>query len=624
MNDELEELKRQISSQKAEWERDKKRLKLQLEEKDHQLEGTMEKKKELERQLEEKDHQLEGTMEKKKELERQLEEKDHQLEENDRKLKAKDHLLIKKDLQLEEKDRQLEAKSLHAVLSNTDLIQEICCIGSPSSNLYPTNHPAAGLVRKSFTLLNMIPIVEELKRTTGCDPKLECLSSGVISEFEKSQKRKTYSNEVEVAFFVNLALRDATYICNALLSSIAAISSEGTAQPIELEVRQEMSIFSNRFDHAIVVDSTSNAPIFCVETKKHFGKNFQNSSKNRSLGQSFDQLHDMRLLGLSSPLGALTCFNQTYFTCIDPKIEWDSSPTLQSLKNTITHLPGIRQPNTTPSPLKVVPATQTSITAETNFVKAGNRCIMRSSTYIDQNHLVAAFVIVILNAVKGNYKPKPFQMFTKGDRIDVDCINMNTNPYEWGKLTTTYNGPYQTQRFGLQQQSTNLYLLRCVGTGSTSKAYHAITQDGGDCIAKLYVQRHLEDGWLKTKERFKNDSKEHVTNEVNNYQKIYTNELNDYVSQQELYGMDCIILPFFHPIPVSERETVIPIIKTRLELFTKHKLAFRDCDQSWRHIGRFNGEIYLFDLGDLEPCNNKATAEKCASNHVSRLTKKNE
>jgi hypothetical protein len=98
--------------------------------------------------------------------------------------------------------------------------------------------------------------------------------------------------------------------------------------------------------------------------------------------------------------------------------------------------------------------------------------------------------------------------------------------------------------------------------------------------------------------------------------------LKNYIWQQKLNKLDCIILPFFRPVPATERNNEIQNIKSRLELLTRHNLAFRECDQSWRHVGHFNGKLYLFDLGDLETCEDKAAAEAKASCHAIRLTSK--
>ena len=242
--------------------------------------------------------------------------------------------------------------------------------------------------------------------------------------------------------------------------------------------------------------------------------------------------------------------------------------------------------------------------------------------------MVSALVLIILNAIKGNYEEKPFQKLTSGCGIEKYCIEMDKTTYKWGTLTTTYQGPCianqrgRLRRFNNSVQNKKLYLLQCIGTGGTSKVYHAITKDGFDCVVKLYVQRHFDDGTMKTKKEFEKDSIEHVTNEFNNYERIYKDELKDYVWMQKLNQMDCIIMPFFQPIEVQDRNDELPNIETRLKLFTAQKLAFRDCDQCWRHIGRFNDQLYLFDLGDLVTYRSEKDANQRALMHSIVLSEK--
>jgi hypothetical protein len=460
-------------------------------------------------------------------------------------LREKDRELREKDDQLREKDRQIESKSLHAVLCNKNHLVPLFCTGTASTNMNPPNHTVAGMILKSFKRSDLVKFVKDLQNETGLDPKLKSLSSGVMAEFEK-QETKNVSKEADVAFFVNLLLRDAVKICNELLSLAAKTVGDGTAEPTKLEVRQEMSIFSNRCDHAVVFDVTSNVPIFCVETKKHFGENFDPNDEKRSFGQFFDQLYAMRLSRLSAPLGAITCFNETYLTCLDPAIAWDACPTLESLQATVKDLPGVLYPNMTPSPLKMEPEPEIQQNGKTKrgnfFVPHKKRCVVRSTKAINPNDVVTALVVAILNAVKGNYQPKSY-LIAERSRIKLDCIKMYKEAYEWGELTTTCQGPYKLTTGSRRSCYKELYLLQCIGTGSTSKAYRAITIDGYDCVVKLYVQRHDSTGELKDESKFQKESYSHVENEVKKYHKVYP-DLKDYVWQQKFYDMNCVILPF--------------------------------------------------------------------------------
>jgi Family of unknown function (DUF5898) len=170
-----------------------------------------------------------------------------------------------------------------------------------------------------------------------------------------------------------------------------------------------------------------------------------------------------------------------------------------------------------------------------------------------------------------------------------------------------------------------LHLIRCIGNGSTSKAYYAVTEDGFDCVVKMYVQSHGEGGKQKTMPQFKKDSKECVEKELENYTKIYSDELGGYVQTQTLNGFDCVIMPFFEPISLNERqdELVLRSISDRLGQIAGKNMAFRECDQQWRHVGRFDEKIFLFDLGDLVTCEaNTTMADDFAMLHYNTLVGK--
>jgi ATPase involved in DNA repair len=178
----------------------------------------------------------------------------------------------------------------------------------------------------------------------------------------------TYENEYDVQDIVQCALRDAAKICNRIIvkkmsmlaltnavnrssSSISSRRSTTTTtmrtdgntlapRSIVLNVRRESSIFSNVVDHVVVFDELSGAPVFIVETKKGWsaspsGKDDDNDDNSRSsstkgisrnsgtpptaavLGQVYDQLSEMYAKGHPNPFGAVTCFDETYITCLD-------------------------------------------------------------------------------------------------------------------------------------------------------------------------------------------------------------------------------------------------------------------------------------------------------------------
>ena len=144
---------------------------------------------------------------------------------------------------------------------------------------------------------------------TGKAPEFYKRSSILMPLMQEEEDQFYYG---EPKSDVNLALRDSVSTYNAILN----IVTPHNYHKVKLFVWQEMSIFSNRCDHSVVCDMTTNTPIFCVEIKTQFDATVHKMEESKSFGQSFDQLKTMQALGYAFPLGALTCFNETYMTSL--------------------------------------------------------------------------------------------------------------------------------------------------------------------------------------------------------------------------------------------------------------------------------------------------------------------
>jgi hypothetical protein len=108
------------------------------------------------------------------------------------------------------------------------------------------------------------------------------------------------------------------------------------------------------------------------------------------------------------------------------------------------------------------------------------------------------------------------------------------------------------------------------------------------------------------KKEFTMAAKKCVSEEVQMYMKIYP-ELKDRVWTQKLANHFCVIMPFFAPVPKRDRLAIRDEVKEiLLNKFALEEESYRykSTDQSWRHIGRLNDVLYLFDLADLEKVTN--------------------
>lgn len=122
-------------------------------------------------------------------------------------------------------------------------------------------------------------------------------------------------------------------------------------------------------------------------------------------------------------------------------------------------------------------------------------------------------------------------------------------------------------------------------------------------------------------EKFLQFSKRSADAEFANYGKIYNKNVLKYMWRETLNNLHCIIMPFFEPIKKEDRKSkeVTAAIRQRLQQFGKAKKVFQQDDQSWRHIGYFKNELYLFDLGSLVDLDQDKSVETYITEHLQCL-----
>ena len=107
-----------------------------------------------------------------------------------------------------------------------------------------------------------------------------------------------------------------------------------------------------------------------------------------------------------------------------------------------------------------------------------------------------------------------------------------------------------------------------------------------------------------------------TTNEIENYRTIYGSDKfvrdgKSLLGHIKLNREQCVILPYFEPIPNGRSEEYLEATLSDIQKLLKEKFyckvegktvsyQFKECDRRWRHVGRWNGQVVLFDLADLE------------------------
>jgi Family of unknown function (DUF5898) len=265
----------------------------------------------------------------------------------------------------------------------------------------------------------------------------------------------------------------------------------------------------------------------------------------------------------------------------------------------------------------------------------GKRKIIRSEECFKSQKLVKVFVNAIFCGLDATFKPRTFLNLKEDQLIEMDAIRMNTKSYDWVTLKTKVTGithpsitrpsitrPSITRTNSMRStKNKDLFLVDYLGSGSTSVVYRALTLDGDDCVVKMIVAV-ADDKKVNTPKDLEKEMERKVTSEVNAYQDIYGSGFGRYVWKKTLNNFECVIMPFFEPIKKEQRELCLPEIKEILNKFKSKKVAYKECDQLWRHVGSFNNKIYLFDLGDLEKIRIPQQLEEKHKNHFNRLKEK--
>jgi hypothetical protein len=521
---------------------------------------------------------------------------------------------------------KMEAWSLLVALRNSKMLKiNLTPRGSLSYHSHPKNKKATSEQRDfpipDISLLND-HLQLELRNSSSCLGALIESNEGIL----------TYENEHDVQAIIHNALCDAARICNIIISKIVGDTNYRNLP--HLAVRRESTIFSNVMDHTVVFDALSGAPVFVVEAKNKWGEGM--NPTGNVYGQVFDQLSEMHAKGHPNPFGALTCFDETYITWLDndaSKAVIDSllenqQYTVQRLEKIIRNFvvapDDTSSPQTTTGPTGSIqtqsPVQEILVVSDANtdensrnsnatgvFCPCDKVHVLRSKS-LTPPYIVEAFVSAIICSLDGFQKPRGIQKLTLQQDIVVECLRMDSESYSWGTLRTKYRGPKKLQEGDAPPKL--LFLVDHLGTGSTSKVYRALTLDGYDCVVKMYIKRQDDDKKILTEKKFRDNAKAAITKEYEAYQKIYRDELKGYVWMQELNGMYCLIHPYFQHLEKNQRAIQLPVtIPERLSLFrttTKNVqndgafYAFHKSDQLWRHIGWFNGKLYMFDLGNLE------------------------
>ena len=504
------------------------------------------------------------------------------------------------DKEIEESRAKYAAQSLVATLfQDSAPVPPLACVRKIRLSTESHHYAVANAQTQPFQIQYLYPaLTNELKQY---NLKLEEHPSNIILSLDGTMLIENYTG---IQMTVRSTLSDVVYICNQMITTIA--KAHDLPCPVHLYATFFSTLFSNINDHIFIKDATSGIPILSVDPRMFLIDQVaeENGQSNDILSKCLDHLLSMRLMGHPCPFGALTCHNLT-------RVTWLGSPlhreiifhhklegyNVRRLLKIIQQLAGHPQSVERPATLKV--SKSTSISHRTcSYINSSARSINISELSYSQDKMIDLFVNAVFCSLEGFAQPRNIIRWEENEEIVFqDAVGLTKDTHVWTDIATVHKGPL-TLAQRRKDKTGVIYLVSYVGYGASSKVYRGVTQSGHGCVVKVYVPFSLE----MDDDEFEKYSKDMAKKEEANYKEIYGRSgLKNYVWRETLNNMQCIILPFFEPVDVEKQsnEDVLTAIKEQLHQFGKAGKLFRKCDQSWRHVGYFQNQIYLYDLGHL-------------------------
>lgn len=208
--------------------------------------------------------------------------------------------------------------------------------------------------------------------------------------------------------------------------------------------------------------------------------------------------------------------------------------------------------------------------------------------------------LVSLNESDGRDNP------AHGSSAVGSCALVNATGLFWTNLPSTIKFDYYT----FPGRATSIfYLWKDLGKGIKGQVFLACNSAGKVCAAKFFLLDlpllHRTEGASKARclewERQMTTRKQAADLECSRWTKAYKGIFRNSVRVVQLNGLWCLLMPHFDPVLEADRPSSLSAIESILLDFKKQGLRYADDDLRWRHVGMRDGEVFLFDLGSLEP-----------------------
>jgi hypothetical protein len=172
---------------------------------------------------------------------------------------------------------------------------------------------------------------------------------------------------------------------------------------------------------------------------------------------------------------------------------------------------------------------------------------------------------------------------------------------QWKKLSVSTIWNYNKT-----QEGNRFFLWKYLGRGASGRALLACDSKGGACVLNFFLnddtalrRRNVESERSTMRKVLLNESKAKTDAELSRWKEVCP-ECKDHVRTIKLNNIWVLQMPYFWPIPPTERQSALDDITPVLAGFKKNGYTYKDADLCWRHVGRnADGKCYLFDLESL-------------------------
>jgi hypothetical protein len=341
----------------------------------------------------------------------------------------------------------------------------------------------------------------------------------------------------------------------------------------------------------------------------------------KTAGQVFDYAVSMQAFGHKAPFVVLSSVQETYVTWLDEALPQalatgsgrieavstnGSSPSVERSARAVDQVdetpspPNLIDESTSPQAQILLQSQAPSGNQKLMFNAKAERKFCVSSCKYNSSQLTTVLYSAILCGLKGLDKSsaKSITRFAPPCRnIAKRCLELSEDGYSWGTISIN-----QARRTRSKKPSKKkYYVVGVIGSGNTSKVFHAVDLDSQQYAIKMYVQRFDGNTYL-TKDDFEEKGLQSTMTEVHNFNSIYPKSIYPKLNvvYEKLNKHHCVVMPFFNPVPEDQRASRIKDIENVLNMFALKELKYKDEDVRWRHVGIHEGICILYDLAELE------------------------